>query len=504
MIYAKPNAQNSIVTLKSRYKNFIGGEWIESKNKDYIPNYSPVNGKVYCEVSRSQAIDVEMAIKAAEKAQINWSKTSATERSNILLKIADKIEENKEKLAVIESWDNGKPIRETLNADLPLMVDHFRYYAGCLRAEEGSVSSLDALTKSYHIHEPIGVVGQIIPWNFPLLMAAWKIAPALAAGNSIVLKASTQTPISVLVWMEIIENIIPKGIINIINGKGNEAGNALATNSNIGKIAFTGSTKIGEKILQAAATNLIPCTVELGGKSPNIFFENIFKSNENYINKAVEGLLLGFFNQGEVCTCPSRVLIQESIYDELIDRALKRIKMIKQGNPLDTETQVGAQVSIDQLNKIHRYVDIGINEGAKVLCGGKVNNNVQGTGYYYQPTLLAGNNNMRVFQEEIFGPVLAVTTFKNEEEAIKIANETPYGLGAGIWSRDSNQIHQVSNKIKAGRVWVNCYHLYPAHSAFGGYKKSGIGRENHKDLIKHYQQTKNLIISYDDNAMGLF
>jgi aldehyde dehydrogenase len=505
MIYYKPNSKNSNVSLKSRYNNFINGKWSPSLNLDYIPNHSPVDGKVYCEIPRSQATDVEYAVESAKKAQIKWGKTSVTERSNLLLKIADRVEGNKERLAVIETWDNGKPIRETLNADIPLVVDHFRYYAGCLRAEEGSFSSLDAMTNSYHIHEPIGVVGQIVPWNFPLLMAAWKIAPALAAGNSIVFKSSTQTPISILVLMEIIEDILPAGIINIVNGKGSEVGNAIIENKNVGKIAFTGSTKIGEKVLKSAANSLIPSTVELGGKSPNIFFENIFSNSEDYINKAVEGLLLGFFNQGEVCTCPSRALVQESIYDELITRALKRVKTIKQGNPLDTETQIGAQVSTGQLEKIHRYVNIGINEGGNVLCGGKKHQDpTYSDGYYYKPTLLSGNNNMRVFQEEIFGPVISITTFKDEEEAISIANKTLYGLGAGIWSRDPNQIHRVSSSIQAGRIWVNCYHLYPAHSAFGGYKKSGIGRETHKDLIKNYQQTKNIIISYDENSMGLY
>jgi aldehyde dehydrogenase len=505
MIYSKPNSKNSIVSLKTRYNNFINGKWTPSFNRDYMPNYSPVDGKVYCEIPRSQSSDVDYAVKSAKKAHIQWKKTSITERSNLLLKVADKIEKNKEKLAIIESWDNGKPIRETLNADLPLMIDHFRYYAGCLRAEEGSFSNLNSTTTSHHIHEPIGIVGQIVPWNFPLLMAAWKIAPALAAGNSIVFKASTQTPISILVLMEIIGEIIPAGVINIINGKGSEVGNAIIENEDIGKVAFTGSTKVGEQVLKSSAKRLIPCTVELGGKSPNIFFDNILKNNEKYINKAVEGLLMGFFNQGEVCTCPSRVLIQESIYDELMSRVLNKVKTLKQGNPLDTETQIGAQVSIEQLNKIHKYVNIGVNEGGHILCGGqKHSDSKYSNGYYYKPTLLTGNNSMRIFQEEIFGPVISITTFKDEEEAINIANKTYYGLGAGIWSRDINQTHNVSNRIQAGRIWINCYHLYPAHSAFGGYKKSGIGRENHKDLIKQYQQTKNIIISHDENSMGLY
>jgi aldehyde dehydrogenase len=505
MIYAKPTSTNSIISLKSRYKNFIGGKWLEPHSGDYSPNYSPVDGKVYCEVAKSQAVDVEEAITAAEKAQISWGKTSVTERSNLLFKIADRVEKNIERLSLVESWDNGKPIRETLNADLPLLVDHFRYFAGCLRAEEGSLSSLDTQTMSYHIHEPIGVVGQIIPWNFPLLMAAWKLAPALAAGNSIIMKASTQTPISILVLMEIIEDLLPSGVINIVSGSGSEVGEAIASSPRIGKVAFTGSTSIGEKVLRSASNNLIPCTVELGGKSPNIFFENIFSHGESFINKAVEGLLLGFFNQGEVCTCPSRILIQDSIYDKLIERTLKRIKDIKQGNPLDTTTQIGAQVSDEQLKTIDKYVNIGVKEGAQILHGGKRNSNIEcSNGYYYHPTLLVGENNMRVFQEEIFGPVLSVTTFKDENEAIEIANQTSYGLGAGVWSRDSNQIHRVTHQVQAGRIWTNCYHLYPAHSAFGGYKKSGIGRENHKNSIKNYQQTKNVIVSYDENPLGLF
>ncbi len=436
----------------------------------------------------------------------SWGKTSVTERANLLLRIADRVEQRLEMLAVAETWENGKAVRETLNADLPLLVDHFRYFAGCIRAQEGSAADIDATTVSYHFPEPLGVVGQIIPWNFPLLMAAWKIAPALAAGNCIVLKPAEQTPVSIMVLLEQIQDLLPAGVLNVVNGFGAEAGQALATSKRIAKLAFTGSTEVGYHILKCAAESLIPSTVELGGKSPNIYFADVLEQEDDYLDKAVEGMLLAFFNQGEVCTCPSRVLIQESIYDKFIERVIARAQSIKQGDPLDTDTQVGAQASQEQFDKILSYLEIGRNEGAKVLLGGQANSlpGSQSQGYYVTPTILSGHNRMRVFQEEIFGPVVAVTTFKDEAEALSIANDTQYGLGAGVWTRDMNRAQRMGRGIQAGRVWINCYHAYPAHAAFGGYKKSGIGRETHKMMLSHYQNTKNLLVSYSTSPLGFF
>lgn len=506
MIYAQPGQEGSVVSFKSRYENFIGGEWVAPAEGRYFENITPVTGKPFCEVARSSAADVEKALDAAHAARVGWANTSVTDRANILLKIADRVEQNLEMLAVAETWDNGKAVRETLNADLPLFVDHFRYFAGCIRAQEGSASELDSTTASYHFHEPYGVVGQIIPWNFPLLMAAWKLAPALAAGNCVVLKPAEQTPVSILLVMELIADILPAGVINVVNGFGIEAGEPLATSTRIAKLAFTGSTAVGNHILKCAADNLIPSTVELGGKSPNIYFADVLQQEDDYVTKAVEGLLLGFFNQGEVCTCPSRALVHESIFDDFMDRVVTRGKGIKQGNPLDTETQVGAQASKEQLDKILSYMDIGRDEGVELLLGGG-RNVLEGDlaeGYYVQPTLMKGTNDMRVFQEEIFGPTLGVTSFKDEAEALAIANDTEYGLGAGVWTRDINLAYRMGRGIEAGRVWTNCYHAYPAHAAFGGYKKSGIGRETHKMMLDHYQQTKNLLVSYSTNPLGFF
>ncbi len=505
MIYAAPGREGSVVTFKKRYENFIGGEWVAPVNGRYFENTSPVNNEVFCEIPRSDEADINLALDAAHKAKVTWSKTSPTERSNILLKIADRIEQNLEAIAVAETWDNGKAVRETLNADIPLTVDHFRYFAGCIRAQEGALSEIDENTVAYHYHEPLGVVGQIIPWNFPILMAAWKLAPALAAGNCIVMKPAEQTPASILVLVDIIKDLLPPGVLNVVNGFGAEAGQALATSTRIAKIAFTGSTPVGAHILKCAAENIIPSTVELGGKSPNIYFEDVTRYEDSYLSKAVEGMVLAFFNQGEVCTCPSRALIHESIYDDFISLVISRTKQIKRGDPLDTETQVGAQASSEQYEKILSYIEIGRQEGAEVLIGGGPAN-VPGfaNGFYIEPTLLRGNNNMRVFQEEIFGPVVGVTTFKDEAEALAIANSTEFGLGAGLWTRDMNRAYRMGRGIEAGRVWTNCYHHYPAHAAFGGYKKSGIGRENHKMMLDHYQQTKNLLVSYDVNPLGFF
>ncbi|MEI6069067.1 MAG: aldehyde dehydrogenase family protein [Methylococcaceae bacterium] len=506
MLYIDPNQPNSKVHFKSRYGNFIGGNWVDPVKGQYFDNLSPVNGKVFCVISRSSTEDIELALDAAHAAKEAWGKTSVTARSNILLKIADRIETNLETLAVAETWDNGKPIRETLAADIPLAADHFRYFAGCIRAQEGSIGEIDENTVAYHFHEPLGVVGQIIPWNFPLLMACWKLAPALAAGNCVVMKPAEQTPASILVMMELIGDLLPAGVINIVNGYGAEAGQALAVSTRIAKISFTGSTPVGAHILKCAAENIIPSTVELGGKSPNIFFEDVLAQEDAFVSKCVEGAVLAFFNQGEVCTCPSRLLIQESIYDEFIAKVIARAKQIKRGNPLDTETMVGAQASKQQFDKILDYVQIGKEEGAEVLMGGEIASLGSGfsEGYYIEPTIMKGGNKMRIFQEEIFGPFISVTTFKDEAEALAIANDTQFGLGAGLWTRDMNRAYRMGRAIQAGRVWTNCYHHYPAHAAFGGYKKSGVGRENHKMMLDHYQQTKNMLISYDINPLGFF
>jgi acyl-CoA reductase-like NAD-dependent aldehyde dehydrogenase len=506
MIYAKPGTPGAVINLKPRYGNFIGGEFVAPLKGQYFSNTSPVDASLIGEFPRSGSEDIELALDAAHAAADAWGKTSVQNRSLVLLKIAERIEANLELLAVAETWDNGKAVRETLNADVPLAADHFRYYAGCIRAQEGSAAEIDEHTAAYHFHEPLGVVGQIIPWNFPLLMAAWKLAPALAAGNCVILKPAEQTPLSISVLMELIGDLLPAGVLNVVQGFGREAGEALATSKRIAKIAFTGSTPVGSHILKCAAENIIPSTVELGGKSPNIFFEDIMSAEPEFIEKAAEGLVLAFFNQGEVCTCPSRALVQESIYPTFMAEVMKKIKQIKRGDPLDTETMVGAQASEQQYDKILSYLEIAQQEGAELLTGGAAER-LEGdlaSGYYIQPTLLKGNNKMRVFQEEIFGPVVGVTTFKDEAEALAIANDTEFGLGAGLWTRDINRAYRMGRAIKAGRVWTNCYHLYPAHAAFGGYKKSGVGRETHKMMLDHYQQTKNLLISYDTNPLGFF
>lgn len=506
MLYAQPGCKGTKVTFKSRYDNFINGQWIQPLDKEYFENPSPVTGKPFCEVARSKAQDIELALDAAHAAKATWGKTSVAERATMLNKIADRMEANLELLAVAETWDNGKSIRETLVADIPLAIDHFRYFAGCIRAQEGTLGELSHDTIAYHFHEPLGVVGQIIPWNFPILMAVWKLAPALAAGNCVILKPAEQTPVSIMVLLELVADLIPKGVLNVVNGFGLEAGKPLASNSRIAKIAFTGETTTGRLIMQYASQNIIPVTLELGGKSPNIFFADVCAQDDAFFDKALEGFTLFAFNQGEVCTCPSRALIQESIYDRFIERAIARVKQIKQGNPLDTDTMMGAQVSTEQMEKILSYIDIGQQEGAKILVGGKKKTQAGdlADGYYIEPTVFKGHNKMRIFQEEIFGPVLSVTTFKDEAEALAIANDTLYGLGAGLWTRDMNTAYRMGREILAGRVWTNCYHLYPAHAAFGGYKQSGIGRETHKMMLEHYQQTKNLLVSYNPNKLGFF
>ncbi|WP_146651046.1 aldehyde dehydrogenase family protein [Labilithrix luteola] len=506
MTYAPPNSDGSIVKFRSRYDNFIGGEWVKPAKGQYFEDITPVTGRPFCEVARSSAEDIETALDAAHGAKQAWGRTSPTERAIILNKIADRIEQNLEKIAVAESWENGKPVRETLAADIPLTIDHFRYFAGVIRAQEGSLSQLDADTVAYHYNEPLGVVGQIIPWNFPLLMAAWKLAPALAAGNCVVIKPAEQTPASIMLLMDLVGDLLPKGVINVVNGFGVEAGKPLASNKRIAKIAFTGETTTGRLIMQYASENLIPVTLELGGKSPNVFFEDVFAANDDFADKVMEGFAMFALNQGEVCTCPSRALVQEKILGQFLERAVERTKKHVNGNPLDPKTTVGAQASNDQFEKILAYVDIGKKEGAKVLLGGgraELSGDLAG-GYYVQPTIFQGNNKMRIFQEEIFGPVVSVTSFKDFDDAINTANDTLYGLGAGVWTRDGSLAYRAGRAIQAGRVWTNCYHLYPAHAAFGGYKQSGIGRENHKMMLSHYQQTKNLLVSYSPKAMGFF
>ncbi|MGE5690401.1 MAG: aldehyde dehydrogenase family protein [Pseudomonadota bacterium] len=505
-VYEAPGRSGSPVGLEPRYENFIGGRWVPPVKGAYAENRTPVTGEPFTEVARSTPEDVELALDAAHAVRRLWAETSTTERARVLNRIADAIDEHHEELAVAESWENGKPVRETLNADIPLAADHFRYFAGAIRAETGSISEIDKDTIAYHFQEPLGVVGQIIPFNFPILMAAWKLAPALAAGNAVVLKPASPTPWSILKLMELIEEFVPAGVINVVNGPGAEVGMALATSKRIAKIAFTGETVTGRLIMQYAAQNIIPSTTELGGKSPNVFFADVMAQDDAFLDKAVEGLVLYAFNKGEVCTCPSRALIEESIYEPFMERCLERIRQIKQGNPLDLTTQLGAQVSTAQLEKIERYVQIGLDEGAELLTGGhrtELEGELAG-GYYFEPTVFKGTNEMRIFQEEIFGPVLAVTTFKDEAEALAIANDTMYGLGAGVWTRDTAKAFRMGRGIEAGRVWTNCYHLYPAHAAFGGYKVSGVGRENHKQMLDHYTQTKCLLVSYDQHPLGLF
>ncbi|HXZ15439.1 MAG TPA: aldehyde dehydrogenase, partial [Roseiarcus sp.] len=492
--------------IHEKYDNFIGGKWVAPVEGRYFDNPSPVTGKKLCSIPRSSAADVELALDAAHAAKDAWGRTSVADRSLILLRIADRMEQNLDTLALVETLDNGKPIRETTHADLPLCIDHWRYFAGALRAQEGSLSEIDHDTVAYHYHEPLGVVGQIIPWNFPMLMAVWKLAPALAAGNCVVLKPAEQTPLGILALVELIADLLPAGVLNVVNGFGLEAGKPLASSKRIAKIAFTGETTTGRLIMQYASENLIPVTLELGGKSPNIFFEDVMEADDEYFDKALEGFAMFALNQGEVCTCPSRALVQESIYDKFMARAVERVKKVKQGHPLDPSTMIGAQASTDQLEKILSYMDIGRQEGAQCLTGGKrahLGGELEG-GYYVEPTIFAGNNKMRIFQEEIFGPVVSVTKFKDEAEALAIANDTLYGLGAGVWTRNGLRYYRAGRGIHAGRVWVNCYHAYPAHAAFGGYKQSGIGRETHKMMLDHYQQTKNLLISYSNKALGFF
>ncbi len=497
---------NAKQVIKPRYENFIGGKWVAPVRGQYFQNITPITGQNVCEIARSTAEDIELALDAAHKAREAWGRASPAQRSAVLLKIADRMEQNLDILALVETIDNGKPIRETTHADLPLAIDHFRYFAGCVRAQEGTLSEIDHDTVAYHFHEPLGVVGQIIPWNFPLLMAVWKLAPAMAAGNCIVLKPAEQTPLSIMVLMDIIGDLIPEGVINVVNGFGIEAGKPLAQNKRIAKIAFTGETTTGRLIMQYASENIIPCTLELGGKSPNIFFADVMDADDEFFDKALEGFTMFALNQGEVCTCPSRALVQKSIYEKFIERAIARVQKVKQGHPMDATTMIGAQASNDQMEKILSYIDIGKNEGARVLTGGS-RPNLGGeltSGFYVTPTVLEGNNKMRIFQEEIFGPVLSVTTFDTPEEALKIANDTLYGLGAGVWTRNGTRAYRFGRDIQAGRVWTNCYHLYPAHAAFGGYKQSGIGRETHKMMLDHYQQTKNMLVSYSPKALGFF
>ena len=505
-VYAFPGTEGAKVEFKPRYEHFIGGEWTPPAKGQYFENVTPVTGKVFCEVARGTAEDIDVALDAAWKAAPAWGATSAAERALVLHRIADRMEENLEMLAVAETWDNGKAVRETLNADVPLAIDHFRYFAGAIRAQEGGLSQVDEDTVAYHFHEPLGVVGQIIPWNFPLLMGVWKLAPALAAGNAVVIKPAEQTPASIMVFIELIADLLPAGVVNVVNGFGLEAGKPLAQSPRIRKIAFTGETTTGRLIMQYASENIIPVTLELGGKSPNVFFEDVMTNDDAYWDKAQEGFTLFALNQGEICTCPSRALVQESIAEKFLDAVVERTSRIVTGNPLDTDVMMGAQASNDQLEKITSYLDIGRQEGAEVLIGGaraEMEGELAG-GYYVQPTIFRGDNSMRIFQEEIFGPVVSTTTFTDFDDAMRIANDTLYGLGAGVWSRNGNTAYRAGRAIQAGRVWVNNYHAYPAHAAFGGYKSSGIGRENHLMMLDHYQQTKNLLVSYSEDKLGFF
>ena len=505
-VYAPPGQPGSPANYASRYDNFIGGEWVPPVKGQYFENPTPVTGRTFTEVARGTAEDIELALDAAHGAAPGWGRTSAADRAAVLLKIADAMERNLEALAVAETWDNGKPVRETLAADLPLAIDHFRYFAGVIRAQEGTLAELDDQTVAYHFHEPLGVVAQIIPWNFPILMATWKLAPALAAGNTVVLKPAEQTPASILLLMSLIADLLPPGVVNVVNGFGVEAGKPLASSPRVAKVAFTGETTTGRLIMQYASQNIKPVTLELGGKSPNIFLADVARERDEFYDKALEGFTMFALNQGEVCTCPSRALIQESVYDQFIADAVERTKAVTQGNPLDTDTMIGAQASNDQLEKILSYIDIGQREGAKVLTGGErvqFSGDLAG-GFYVQPTIFEGENRMRIFQEEIFGPVVSVAKFTDVDDAIKIANDTLYGLGAGVWTRDMHAAYHLGRSIQAGRVWTNCYHLYPAHAAFGGYKQSGIGRETHKMMLEHYQQTKNLLVSYSPRKLGFF
>ena len=504
--YVAPGQSGSKVTFKPRYDHWINGEYVKPDSGQYFENVTPVTGKVFCEIARGNAKDIDKALDAAHAAAKAWGKTSATARAIILNKIADRMEQNLEMLAVAETWDNGKPIRETIHADMPFAIDHFRYFAGAIRAQEGSLGELDEDTVAYHFHEPLGVVGQIIPWNFPILMAVWKLAPALAAGNCVVLKPAEQTPASIMVLMELIADLLPPGVLNVVNGFGVEAGKPLASSPRIAKIAFTGETTTGRLIMQYAADNIIPVTLELGGKSPNIFFADVAAENDAFYDKALEGFTMFALNQGEVCTCPSRGLIDTKFYDKFLGDVTKRTQAVVQGHPLDLSTMIGAQASNDQLQKILSYIEIGKKEGAKVITGGEqadLGGELSG-GYYVTPTIFEGTNKMRIFQEEIFGPVVSVTKFDGFDNAMEIANDTLYGLGAGVWTRDTNTAYRAGREIKAGRVWTNCYHAYPAGAAFGGYKSSGIGRENHKMMLDHYQQTKNLLVSYSPNKLGFF
>jgi aldehyde dehydrogenase len=501
-----PGKLSEKMSFRPRYGNYIGGRWVEPASGQYFDNVTPVTGRVFCEIPRSNAQDIERALDAAHAARAAWGQTSPTHRANLMIQIAQRMEDNLDLLALAETWDNGKPIRETTAADIPLAIDHWRYFASCIRAQEGTISEIDHDTVAYHFHEPLGVVGQIIPWNFPILMATWKVAPALAAGNCVVLKPAEQTPASILVWAELVADLLPPGVLNIVNGFGLEAGKPLASSSRVAKIAFTGETTTGRLIMQYASQNLIPVTLELGGKSPNIFFADVLQEDDDFFDKAIEGFVMFALNQGEVCTCPSRALIQESIYDRFMERALKRVAAIKQDNPLDSSTMLGAQASSEQMEKILSYIDIGLKEGAELLAGGKrahLGGELE-DGFYVEPTVFKGHNKMRIFQEEIFGPVVSVTTFKTDADALEIANDTLYGLGAGLWSRDANRCYHLGRGIQAGRVWVNCYHAYPAHAAFGGYKQSGIGRETHSMMLDHYQQTKNLLVSYSPQKLGFF
>ena len=486
------------LNLEKKYQLFIDGEWVEPSGKDYLETTNPATGEVITEIANASDADVDLAVKAAREALEDFGQSTTGERSKLLFKIADIIEENADRLARIESTENGKPIRETSAIDLPLAVDHFRYFGSVIRSEEGTVKLLDGRHLSLIIKEPIGVVAQIIPWNFPFLMAAWKLAPALAAGDTIVLKPSSKTSLSVLELVKLIADELPKGVLNVITGKGSESGDYLQHHEGIDKVAFTGSTEVGREIGIAAAKNLIPSTLELGGKSANIIFEDAD------MDKALDGAMLGItFNQGQVCSAGSRLFLQESIYDEFLERLIKIFENLKIGDPLDESTEMGTQIDEAQIETIMKYVQSAKDEGLTIVTGGERVEKLKGA--FMQPTIIeAEDNKATVCREEIFGPVLVVQKFKDVDEVIKLANDTNFGLTGGVFTKDINRALKVARSVRTGRMWVNTYNQLPAGAPFGGFKDSGIGRENHKMMLDAYTKTKNIFIDLDDELSGFY
>lgn len=489
------------INLDKEYKLFIGGEFVEAENGETIETYCPADGKLLAKIAQASEKDVDKAVDAAWEGFREFKKTTKYERAEILNKIADIIDENADHLAMVETIDNGKPIRETKGVDIPLASEHFRYFAGAILAEEGSANAIDENTLSIVLREPLGVVGQIIPWNFPFLMAAWKLSPAIAAGDAVVIKPSSTTSLSLLEFMKLIKDVVPAGVINVVTGSGSKAGEYLQHNKKLSKLAFTGSTEVGYKIAEAAAQSLIPATLELGGKSANIFFDDCD------MDLAIDGLAMGIlFNQGQVCCAGSRVFVQEDIYDEFVERAIKKFEEIKVGLPWEEDTQVGAQVNKSQTEKVLKYVEIAKEEGAEIAVGGeKATENGTESGYFTMPTLITNaNNDMKVAREEIFGPVAVIIKFKDEKEVIEMANDSEYGLAGAVWTKDINKAIRVARAVETGRMWVNTYNELPAGAPFGGYKKSGIGRENHLMMLDAYSQVKNIFINTSEKPSGLY